>query len=498
MAVVSLIITVYNKAPFLRRCLDSVAGQTDQSAQVIIVDDGSTDGSTKICAEYSDKYGWDLFCTQNRGVSEARNLGLTKAQGDYIAFLDADDVLVPEAIAIMKKNAKLGHNICQFGQYRRRKFEVDNGREYKSWAGQYTFDFIPKYWVLVWNKLYKRNFLEVNNIWFKPGMQFGEDTLFNARCILANGGLYHARQSTVIHCLDDNNSLCRGNLPTARLIQLDRELTELAEAQQDPKKAVWMRVAIDEHRKSRLFKRHGFGVGNGGKYDVVYFVKDEPVNDELVYSLRSVEKNWPYRSVWFCGGCPDNLRPDRMMKIRQDGTSKWNNVRAMIAQVCQNDDLTESFWLFNDDFFVLKPMSEDMPPQYNGDLISYVERIEKRQGHSDEFTMRLRACAGMLAEARKTTLNYEVHKPMLINRKKALEVLDQFPRTPAFRSIYGNCLGIGGESRHDMKIKKLKYKKLFDVENYWEFVSTSDESFTDGDVGEMIRRKFRAQSRFEV
>ena len=491
---ISLIITVYNKAPFLERCLNSVMEQTDKSAQVIVIDDGSTDGSAEIC----DRYNFEIYHTTNRGVSEARNLGIEKAKGEYITFLDADDILLPNAIATMNSATKLGYNIYQFGQQRRKDATRPNSIEYRPPRGHYGLDNIPKYWVMVWNKLYKRQFIEDNHLRFKKGMQFGEDTVFNANCILANNGLYHAAQTTIIHCLDDRQSLCRGNLTMAKIKLLYDELTKLAEAQTDEAKASWVKVAIQEHLDTKLFHRFGYGVWNGGKYDIVYFVKDEPENEELVYSLRSVEKNWPYRSVWFCGGCPTNLRPDQQMKIKQEGTSKWNKVRNMIEKVCLNDDITEDFWLFNDDFFIMKPMSEDMPPQYNGDLISDALQMEKRQGHEDDFTRRLKCANSALLAAGKTNLNYEVHKPMLINRKKALEVLKEFPRTPAFRSIYGNCMNVGGESKHDMKIKMVKFKNIFAIENKWEFLSTSDESFAEGDMGEIIRRRFTEKSRFEI
>ena len=494
---VSLIIPVYNKGAFLHRCLDSVANQTNKSAQVIIIDDGSTDNSGEICDQYASKYNFEVYHTKNNGVSMARNLGIEKATGDYIAFLDADDIYLPETIDIMTKVAGRGYNIYQFGQYRCKKYDTTIDKEHKSPKGHYGFNHIPKYWVMVWNKLYKRQFLEDNRIRFKEGMQFGEDTLFNARCILANDGLYHAPQTTIIHCLEDENSLCRGNLTRHKLQLLYDELYKLYEAQFNEEKAAWVKTAIDEHINTGLYKSFGFGVGNGGKYDIVYFVKDEPINEELRYSLRSVEQNWPYRSVWFCGGCPDNLRPDQQMKLKQKGTSKWNKVRDMIAQVCKNDDITEDFWLFNDDFFILKPMSEDMPPQYNGDLITDVEKIEQRQGHEDDFTRRLRCANDILLAAGKTNLNYEVHKPILINRKKALEVLKEFPRTPAFRSLYGNYFEIGGDSRHDMKIKELKFPNMFNVENKWEFLSSDDDSFEYGEVGEFIRRRFTEKTRFE-
>ena len=104
---VSLIIPVYNEAPFLKRCLDSVANQTDKSAQIIIVDDGSTDGSAEICDEYK-KCGFEVYHKKNGGVSSARNFGLKKATGEYVTFLDADDVLLPNALQVMAAVSKSG------------------------------------------------------------------------------------------------------------------------------------------------------------------------------------------------------------------------------------------------------------------------------------------------------------------------------------------------------------------------------------------------------
>lgn len=498
---ISLVIPVYNKGSFIVRCLDSVAAQTDKSAQIILVDDGSTDDSGAYCDAYGKKYGWEVYHTENMGVSGARNFGMDKAKGEYITFLDADDFLHKDAIRFMINNSKTGYNIYQFGQYRLCNLVGFDERlimPYRSPEGHYNLDSIPRYWVHVWNKMYKSDFLYRNKIRFKPGMQFGEDTLFNVECLLANNGLYHTADATVYHVVDDPNSLCRGDgLNLGRLELLDDELCKLYEQQTLPAKKRWLLIAINQHRHSRLFRKFGFNKGFKGSYDVVYLVKNSPMNPELVYSLRSLEKNWQYRSVWFCGSRPDDLRPDHLMKIEPDGLNKWARVRNMVSAICKNNKITEDFWLFNDDFFVLKEIKEDMPPQYNGDLVDYANYVESRQGKEDEHTKRLRQVSNDLAEAGLTTFNYEVHKPMLFNRKKLLEVLEKFPNTPAYRSLYGNYWKIGGESKHDVKIKILNYKNMPGVASFWEFVSTSDESFRDGNVGDFIKTRFSEKSRFE-
>ena len=88
----SIIIPVYNVAPYLRECLDSVLAQTFTDWEAICVDDGSTDGSGAILDEYAEKdRRFCLVRQENQGVGAARNVGLKQALGKYIVFLDADD-----------------------------------------------------------------------------------------------------------------------------------------------------------------------------------------------------------------------------------------------------------------------------------------------------------------------------------------------------------------------------------------------------------------------
>jgi hypothetical protein len=397
----------------------------------------------------------------------------------------------------MNKIAQSGHNVCQYGQIRGKTYETINPTPRYSIEKFYDFSFIPKYWVLVWNKLYKKSFLVKNNIRFKEGMAFGEDTIFNCECILANGGFYNVEPAIVIHLLDDHKSLCRGNLNLDKIKKLDSEMCKLAD-QQTGEAADWMEKAINEHRNSKLYKKYGFGEKTRGRYDVVYFVKDCISNEELAYSLRSLEENWTYKRVWFCGGKPANLQPDRMFRIEQKGLNKYEKVRNMIRAVCENNEITEEFWLFNDDFYILQPIEEDIPPQYNKTLLQYADYIERKQGTADTHTCSLREAAKVLARDGLTTYNYEVHKPILINRKKALEVLEKYPETPCFRSLYGNYWKVGGVDQHDMKIKKLDYKRMDNVASFWRFLSTSDTSFREGNVGEFVRNKFNKISRFEI
>jgi GT2 family glycosyltransferase len=95
---VSVIIPLFNKAPFIGRALQSVAAQTFADSEVIVVDDGSTDGGAKIVEQFNDARV-RLIKQQNAGPGAARNRGLAEAQGELIAFLDADDEWLPEFLA---------------------------------------------------------------------------------------------------------------------------------------------------------------------------------------------------------------------------------------------------------------------------------------------------------------------------------------------------------------------------------------------------------------
>lgn len=88
----SVIVPVYNVEPYLRRCVDSIVGQTFSELEIILIDDGSTDGSTTICEEYaSQEENIRVIRQENSGVSTARNRGLSEATGAYITFVDGDD-----------------------------------------------------------------------------------------------------------------------------------------------------------------------------------------------------------------------------------------------------------------------------------------------------------------------------------------------------------------------------------------------------------------------
>jgi glycosyltransferase involved in cell wall biosynthesis len=126
----SVLIPVYNRELYVRECLDSVLAQTDTSFEIIVVDDGSTDRSMETLRSYGDKI--KILAQKNQGPEVARQLGAASASGDYLVFLDSDDLLLPWALAA----------------YRRIIEELDSpaliiGRLHYFRDGQFALDAIP-------------------------------------------------------------------------------------------------------------------------------------------------------------------------------------------------------------------------------------------------------------------------------------------------------------------------------------------------------------------
>lgn len=99
----SIIIPVYNTSQYLKECIESILCQNDILFELLLIDDGSTDDSGKICNEYSQKdTRVKCFHILNGGVSKARNYGLSKAKGQYVSFIDSDDFVASNYLKIIK------------------------------------------------------------------------------------------------------------------------------------------------------------------------------------------------------------------------------------------------------------------------------------------------------------------------------------------------------------------------------------------------------------
>lgn len=189
----SIIAPVYNVAPFLTEFVESIIIQKFSSRfELILVDDGSTDESSVICDNYSDKYDFIRTIHQkNGGLSNARNTGLRFADGDYIVFADSDDCWNDRFLASIDQILEKEPDICVFGAERFDEHGVigsiaspvipngESGERYLQELFNAGYGIIPYAWIYI----YKRELLLKNDIWFIDGQASSEDFEFNMKCI---------------------------------------------------------------------------------------------------------------------------------------------------------------------------------------------------------------------------------------------------------------------------------------------------------------------------
>lgn len=229
--------------------------------------------------------------------------------------------------------------------------------------------------------------------------------------------------------------------------------------------------------------------------DIVYCVSSAPQNEELRFSLRSLE-NIPHRKVWVYGGCPEWLDKRRVkcVPLEQKERNKWNNVSKLLEQIAKNEKITENFIWFNDDFFVLKKI-ESLDYYKDRTLIERIYDFAKMGWWqlNGPYQRKLKEASRALKMVKLPTNNYELHIPIVYNRHKFLELYKRYPNVGAKRSLYCNTFGIKGVQRKDIKI----YDNENVPEKDWDFVSTTNDSFEKGKVGEYLRKKFNKKSKYE-
>lgn len=229
------------------------------------------------------------------------------------------------------------------------------------------------------------------------------------------------------------------------------------------------------------------------KHDVVYLLKNDYKGEELLYSVRSVCMNFPFRKIVTVGGCPGYIFPDIKIEHEQTGTTKWERSKSSLLEALKCDDLTEDIWLFNDDFFVMDLVKahEDVN-FFNGTLEKRLIEMRRKFPNGSNYIGRLERLRGQLLQMNKDTLSFALHIPMLINRQKALDLIESNRNSSImFRSLYGNYYEIPCEFMKDVKVYDLK--TVPDTP----FISTSDASFKSGKVGEFLRKYFDKPCEYE-
>ena len=216
---ISVIIPIYNREQYLKRCLDSVVGQTYRNLEILLIDDGSTDRSAEICSRYAAKDGRIRLLRQaNGGVARARNLGLKQAGGEYLAFVDSDDWLDCQAYEVLLQNLKaadadvsVGSYIREYHESRTEKLEISSFNHCQEFEGKEAIlrqltDAAGFFNCFIWNKLYRRRLVGTTS--FREEARMSEDYFFNWN-VLKNAKKAVFSEYPVYHYRNYNESLTR-------------------------------------------------------------------------------------------------------------------------------------------------------------------------------------------------------------------------------------------------------------------------------------------------
>lgn len=185
----SIIIPAYNVEQYLSKCLDSILTQESADFEVICINDGSIDGTAELLAKYSQGHeNLSLINQPNMGMSASRNRGLKLAKGEYVMFVDSDDWLESDSLKRLVETAN-GEDVIEF---QCRKYFDDEDRYSTSdrpnvMQRSTGWDYFNKerlkprdiHFVCIWQRIYRREFLLKNNLFFDESVRRAEDDLFS-------------------------------------------------------------------------------------------------------------------------------------------------------------------------------------------------------------------------------------------------------------------------------------------------------------------------------
>lgn len=181
---VSVIIPIFNTEKYLERLLKSISLQSYQNIEILLIDDGSTDKSGIICKKFQEKNNKiKYYKNENHGVSYSRNFGIKKAKGDYLVFIDSDDIVLDNYIEKLLRNIIYSNSDCSIGGIR--GFRNDSQTKYI--AGKMseitgmdmTVNLFNLYGGFLANKMYKMDIIKNNRLFLDENIHISEDLLFN-------------------------------------------------------------------------------------------------------------------------------------------------------------------------------------------------------------------------------------------------------------------------------------------------------------------------------
>lgn len=300
---VSVIVPVYNAEKYLLKCINSIRMQTHENLQIILVDDGSSDQSPKICDFFSEEdFRIEVYHIENIGSVGARKYGLKRAEGEYIGFVDADDYIEPDMymklLSILIENdadfVHSGHieekdglekEVCCFEE---RVVDLCSIESRIKFIKRYMLGGTNKECISssLWSKLYKGKFIKKCFERLLDEQQYGEDLICLCRCILECKRVVLSR-NTMYHYVVRKNSL-------SHLKYEELMINEVY---------LWRHV-LDVFKEYNCINKYQYGILDFFKYRMLYVMSLEKEDRLSIprYFIKEIRKLYGKRIVLFGAG----------------------------------------------------------------------------------------------------------------------------------------------------------------------------------------------------
>jgi len=242
----SIIVPVYNTEEYLGKCIGSLINQTYSNIEIILVNDGSTDNSAKICDEYADKDKRILVLHEpNEGATASINKGLRQSTGDYIIFLDSDDYIDYQSCEVFASIIKKHPGIEMINSKSKSIFNEQiivpthvNLEKNMPISGPEYLKLMLKqnrFWMPIWYNIYKRSFLIENNFYLKVGImaydfQWTPRVFLAAKSVVSSEFYHHfrhVRTDSMSRTVDLNHRIKRAENHIATCFELEKIFDDL-------------------------------------------------------------------------------------------------------------------------------------------------------------------------------------------------------------------------------------------------------------------------------
>lgn len=314
---VSVIIPIYNNEKYIGRCFDSLAAQTLKDLQILMINDGSTDGTEQICLEYARKDPrFKYYYKENGGSASARNVGLEHAAGEYVGFVDSDDYVEPNMFEKLYSAAKENNNADMVfnsmqppertsysftlpvpGYYDRKGMEeyiFPNLLPHPTESGTFrSFDWGN------WSKLIKHSVIEENHIRFNSKSRRCEDLCFAFECTIHSQSYVVMPQEQLYHYCVSENSKSRHYTKNMwhSIGTLMRHMEELAEAYTEYDFTEAIRFCI-LYFCVIVMKNESFGPKNGKQNEKINQILRDDLCRKVLYLTEKGKFNKEYTAIF--------------------------------------------------------------------------------------------------------------------------------------------------------------------------------------------------------